>query len=327
MPTVFDLRQQALKAIAANRAEERELRRFIDETFDRVFNSPDEEPSLTEDPVPHDGKVAEATARDLGAEDEGNMGAEPQADLACPVNPNTTNTTTPTTTVNPNTTNTTTPTTTENTKTATERTLDLLKREDVRKLVAQSRAHTKRLESRRDTIARRTAMPTTPWKRATADDKFRYAGHAAEASNGNAFTLNLSGPVQRHLKTHANPLRAFTDTLNRELKKRGLSGLPYALTLEESSSGKLHVHGLTMPHNGTTDALRDALRAAGGLIGGRAGSRQLTIRKLSGAAGWAFYCRKDLEETDRVLAGEARLFLNRAMTQAAREFALSVRQV
>ena len=62
MPTVFDLRQQALKAIAANRAEERELRRFIDETFDRVFNSPDEEPSLTEDPVPHDGKVAEATA-------------------------------------------------------------------------------------------------------------------------------------------------------------------------------------------------------------------------------------------------------------------------
>jgi hypothetical protein len=122
-------------------------------------------------------------------------------------------------------------------------------------------------------------------------------------------------------------LRAFTDTLNRELKKRGLSGLPYALTLEESSSGKLHVHGLTMPHNGTTDALRDALRAAGGLIGGRAGSRQLTIRKLSGAAGWAFYCRKDLEETDRVLAGEARLFLNRAMTQAAREFALSVRQV
>lgn len=200
---------------------------------------------------------------------------------------------------------------------------DLIKTPDVQGRIKAGKAQRKRDETRKATMQHRVAMPVTPWKRAAQDEKFRYAGHAAEHAGGQAFSLNLSERVQKKLRRHHDPLRAFTDTLNRELMKQGLAGMPYALALEHSSKEKLHVHGFLIPPSGAEEAVRRALRGAGGTIPGKAGSRQLTFKALSGAAGWAFYCAKGQEHTDEVLEGDARLFVNRTMTQVAREFSVS----
>ena len=169
----------------------------------------------------------------------------------------------------------------------------------------------------------RRELPQVSWKRATPEQKFQIAGHAAEAFDGRSFTLKLSSAKQARLLRHNNPLRALTDTINRQLKAHDLSGMPYALALEMSDKGVLHVHGFLIPSDGSPEAVRRALRAAGGEIAGKAASRQLSLKKLSGAGDWAHYCRKDQAKTDQALAGAARLFLNKTMRQAAREFSLS----
>lgn len=196
----------------------------------------------------------------------------------------------------------------------------LLNTPKVQKMISSAKKQAKREKARHTSEAAKKAVPVTPWKQATLDEKFRYAGHAADRAGGQAFSLNLSEKTQEKLKRHRDPLRAFTDTLNREMKKLGLSGVPYALTLENSAKDKLHVHGFLIPPDGANRAVRRALRAAGGNISGRAGSRQLDLRKLSDGAGWIFYSRKAKAHTDEVLKGDARLFLNRSMTNAAREF-------
>ncbi|AUQ49574.1 hypothetical protein PhaeoP83_01284 [Phaeobacter inhibens] len=208
--------------------------------------------------------------------------------------------------------------------THTSRLRDLLNTPDVQSRIKAGETQRKRDETRKATMQRRVAVPTTAWKTASQDEKFRFAGHATERADGLAFSLNLSEKTQNKLRRHRDPLRAFTDTLNRELKMQGLSGMPYALALEESSKDKLHVHGFLIPP-AERDGVRRALRAAGGAIIGKASGRQLTLKTLSGGGGWAFYCQKDQSRTDEALAGDVRLFLNRAMTQAAREFSRSIR--
>lgn len=198
----------------------------------------------------------------------------------------------------------------------------LLNTPKVQKLINQSQIQTKKNKTNRENEAARRALPTTKWKFASQDEKFRYAGHAAEQSQGQAFTLNLSDTMQHKLKLNTDPLRAFTDILNREFKKQGLSRMPYALSLEDSAKDKLHVHGFLITPSNDPQALENALRGAGGLITGRAGSTQLNIKPVSDGAGWTFYCRKDQKRTSKALKGDARLFLNRSMTQVAREFSV-----
>lgn len=190
--------------------------------------------------------------------------------------------------------------------------------------IKSAQTQTKREKTTAANRLKRAAVPTTKWQHATPDEKFRYAGHATQRLNGLAFSLNLSGKVQQSLKSAANPIRSFTDTLNRELKRHGLSGMPYALTLEYSAADKLHVHGFLIPPDCSLSTLKGVLRAAGGKIAGRAGSTQADVREMYDGAGWAFYTKKAKDQTNDKLSGDARLFLNRAMTAAAREFSLSV---
>ncbi|WP_152541125.1 hypothetical protein [Sulfitobacter noctilucae] len=219
---------------------------------------------------------------------------------------------------NPSIVNTSTPPTTQSTRLTT-----LLQSPEVQAFIAKAKAQNKREETRAANLISRKSIPTTKWKRATPDEKFRYAGHWAERAEGKAFSLNLSPTTQDKLRIHDDPLRAFSDILNRQLKAYGLFGISYALTLEDSKADKLHVHGFLVAPPDTDKAVRAALRAAGGHISGRAGSRQLTLRNLSDGGGWAFYCGKDKERTNEELKGVARPFLNRSMVQAAREFSLS----
>ncbi|WP_306113283.1 MULTISPECIES: hypothetical protein [unclassified Roseovarius] len=249
------------------------------------------------------GKIAEKSDTPKDALAHEIKGAGASGDMRCLVNtpPHTPNHT-------PSTTNTT-PITT------------LIKSPKAQAYIKQSRAHTKRQASRAATIKQRTALPTSSWKHATQDEKFRYAGHAADRAGGVAFSLNLSDDIQRKLQDHKNPIRAFTDRLNRELKEHGLAGVPYALTLEHSAKDKLHVHGFAIAPQDTLQALGDSLRAAGGVVVGKGRGRQLKLDQITQGTGWAHYCGKHLGTTDNKLAGNARYFLSQSMTKTAREFA------
>ena len=81
-----------------------------------------------------------------------------------------------------------------------------------------------------------------------------------------------------------------------------------------------HFHGFVILSPNDLAALESVLRAAGGFIVGKAGSRQVRVRRMSDGAGWASYCLKDVGRTNKALEGDARQFLNRSMTQVAREF-------
>lgn len=170
----------------------------------------------------------------------------------------------------------------------------------------------------------RLAPPTTKWKRASLDEKFRYAGHAAQKAGGTGFTLRLSEDQQKRLMTHSDPSRAFSDTLNRELNERGLPKTPYAFTFEYSVGEELHLHGVAVVPEEAHDALRDALRAAGGVVSKEAAARQVKLSALDNGQGWASYSRKDVQRVRKVLSGEARPFLSREMTRLAKEFSRQV---
>jgi hypothetical protein len=190
---------------------------------------------------------------------------------------------------------------------------------------ARTRAlsHDKRQATKKSNKQKREAIPRASWKLATTEEKFQYACHSAEYSGGLEFSLNLSAKHQGSLSKHTNPVRTITGILNVELNKEGLSGTPYALVLEYSKNDKLHVHGVVVVSSGSQAALKRALRAAGGVVSGKAGSRQLCLKKLHSGGRWAHYCLKDQTQTNQKLSHEARPFLNEAMTKAAREFSRS----
>lgn len=185
-------------------------------------------------------------------------------------------------------------------------------------------AHKKRQATRCAKEEARLAPPTTKWKVASSDEKFRYAGHATQQAGGTGFTLRLSPDQQKRLMVHPDPCRAFSDTLNRELKDRGLSRTPYALTFECSAKEELHLHGVAVVPEEAHDALKDALRAAGGVVPKEEVARQVKLSALDNGAGWASYSRKDVERVQKVLSGEARPFLSREMTRLAKEFSRRV---
>lgn len=105
----------------------------------------------------------------------------------------------------------------------------------------------------------------------------------------------------------------------RDLKKRGLSGTPYALAFEYSAKEQLHLHGVAVVVAGEGGkAFRDALRAAGGDVGKRAAARQVKIDRAYNGARWGSYSWKNVKRVQKVLSGDARPFLNRDMTRLAK---------
>lgn len=173
------------------------------------------------------------------------------------------------------------------------------------------------------------AAPRTPrkrlspsWREATPAQKFTKAVRITATSDAYAFSLNLSSDRQRALVQAADPIRLFSGYLNRELKRAGLAGTPYAFTFELSPDGKkLHLHGVVIPGTEPAATLKRALQAAGGKIEGHAGSRQLKLDPITDAAGWAAYCQKQAWLTDKVVDGNRLTFINADLNRMTREYA------
>lgn len=75
--------------------------------------------------------------------------------------------------------------------------------------------------------------------------------------------------------------------------------------------GRVHVHGaIVLPACVDPHKVKGALMSAGGKIKGRAAARQVLIRRLDGAAGWAGYVQKDLKATRKVLGTDKLTFVS-----------------
>lgn len=167
--------------------------------------------------------------------------------------------------------------------------------------------------------ANKNSKPSA-WRRLTDLQKFTLAVRAAGALHGLTFNLNLSKSRRAALVKSDDPLRQITKYLNRELKKAELTATPYALTLEISPQGRLHIHGVILPYPGTTEPLKGALMASGGKLPGRTASRQVHLKQIDDADGWVGYCLKDTKKTAPVIKGTRTTFVSTPMSRIAKDF-------
>jgi len=106
------------------------------------------------------------------------------------------------------------------------------------------------------------------------------------------------------LRASEKPAERLAHEINRAMKAEVGKVLPFAVQLEISPAGRLHVHGVVCLDQATTaelDALKGALATAGGKIKGHAGSRQVKVAELYDAVGWTAYFSKTHSGTVKVL--------------------------
>jgi hypothetical protein len=145
------------------------------------------------------------------------------------------------------------------------------------------------------------------WSRAEPFQKLAEAYTGIERMGGQRFTLRLAKEVHDLIVASEDPARTMSRRINGEFKKRGVSVPYYASCLEVTADDRneLHVHGAIHIGGLPLPLVKDALRAAGGRIEGRAGSRQVKLDPFDdergGPSGWANYTKKSLARTRRVI--------------------------
>lgn len=160
----------------------------------------------------------------------------------------------------------------------------------------------------------------TPWRKASADDKFLHSIRVAQAHGGLFWSLNLNPSQERRTAASADPVVAFRRRLQRAFQSAGLFVPPFAFVLETSPSGRTHVHGVIIPQGLSSARLSTVLGHAGGKITGKAGSRQVGFRTLYDADGCRNYMMADAEHTRRALGAERLTFMSadlRRLTEQA----------
>lgn len=134
------------------------------------------------------------------------------------------------------------------------------------------------------------------------------ARHFALA-NGQAFSLNLSAEREAELRARADPHKRMAQLLRDRTRAAGFGELPIGWTFEvspKSEGDRLHLHGvidLQGIEGSDLSRLKEAMREAAGRVEGKSAARQLSLKPLSYAPGWASYMLKDEART----AAELRL--------------------
>lgn len=153
------------------------------------------------------------------------------------------------------------------------------------------------------------------WSRAQPFQKLAEAYILIERMGGETFTLRLHERDHDQIVASQDPARIMSRRINREFEKRGLRLPFYSFCLEVTADDRneLHVHGGIVVGNLPLDAVKDALRDAGGRIEGHAGSRQVKIDDFDdergGPAGWANYTKKSVTRTRRVIQHDRVIYI------------------
>lgn len=165
-------------------------------------------------------------------------------------------------------------------------------------------------------------------------EKFAAAVWHTKAAKGLAMSLNLGIRREGMLLYHEDPHRRMMQNLQRHLSASGFKDLPYAAIFEMSprqDGGRLHLHGVIDTSGLSRDdlpRLEDALRkAASEAIGALGGERQLELKDLNDAPGWADYMLKSVTHTAQELRidREKIFMMNQPMRRAAKSFFESLR--
>jgi hypothetical protein len=160
-----------------------------------------------------------------------------------------------------------------------------------------------RLNNTRD--AEPKAKPA--WRDASPIEKLAEAYDTIERLNGKIFTLRLRKDVHERVVAAKDPCRLIYKRIQRSFGAGGLEVPLHAFFLEVTRDhrNELHLHGAIVLGSLPLHIVKEALRAAGGTVGGPAAPRQVDIMNFDfdrgGPAGWAHYPRKALARTRRVI--------------------------
>lgn len=153
------------------------------------------------------------------------------------------------------------------------------------------------------------------WKKMTHHERMQYAANILQNGLGEAFTLNFSKDQEQRFLESANPMRSLTLRINAELRKAGLSKLPYMIAFEVSPDGKVHAHGAFL-RRGDEKAVKLAFRKAGGIIRKRGeAARQLSFRSIYNADGWDGYLKKAKNKTKKAIGVDKVTFISQSLVQ------------
>lgn len=125
-------------------------------------------------------------------------------------------------------------------------------------------------------------------------EQIRY-NQAVEAMNDiphtMEFSLNFSFAQEGSFLNTPDPVDLFERRLNKYLRKQGLAGTPFAFAFDVNDEARLHAHGVIVVKPELQQAVKLALRYAGGFVEGRQGSRQVLLKRDADRvpAGWHRY--------------------------------------
>lgn len=155
---------------------------------------------------------------------------------------------------------------------------------------------------------RKTPVASTmpEWSRAKPFLKLSEAYMVIEKMGGMLFTLNLRPRDHDVIVASKDPARTMSRRIQKAFRREGLPVPLLAFCLEVTTNGnRLHIHGAILVGDLDLRTVKYALRDAGGRIEGRAGSRQVQIKKFrrdrGGPEGWANYTKKAVRRTQRVI--------------------------
>ncbi|KFL30642.1 hypothetical protein JP75_14300 [Devosia riboflavina] len=105
------------------------------------------------------------------------------------------------------------------------------------------------------------------------------------------FSLNFSFAQEGSFLATPDPVRLFEHRLNQSLRKHGLAGTPFAFAFDVNEHQRLHAHGVIVVQPELQKAVKLALRHAGGIVEGKAGSRQVMLKREADRhpSGWHRY--------------------------------------
>jgi hypothetical protein len=150
--------------------------------------------------------------------------------------------------------------------------------------------------------------------------KFRHSIIAAQRLGGIAISLNLSPAREAALRAAADPARVMSMFIRRAFKEVVAGVPPHGFQLEISPEGRLHLHGHLIPGDLTDrKRMKRALMAAGGSLDGRAASRQVKLKQIYDAPGWARYIAMDGRKTRRELGTDKITFLSAGLRALTRD--------
>lgn len=144
------------------------------------------------------------------------------------------------------------------------------------------------------------------WEHTTDLGKVVFANRAlAQGGRAYAFTVNL-GPAQ--IKAANDNAKGFADhfkrRISRTLKRAGFD-VPYWFAVDVTKTGRLHIHGGLEANDNNLDAVKEALRAAGGAWKGLGRQFQCHVKPMVTPDVWANYCLRNQAKVRRLVRGRS----------------------